>query len=102
MNECFGILLDKSGSMSVMGSEPMEAVNGFLDEQKKGRDVSTHDNVNISPKRAEGDHRIYWKNGIKRPLVIPRDKDLPAFIIRNNLRVLGTSTEELLKYLKRQ
>lgn len=53
-------------------------------------------------KREEGDHRICWKKGMKRPIVIPRDKDLPAFIIRNNLRLLGVSTEEFLKYLKRR
>jgi len=50
-------------------------------------------------KREKGDHRIYWKAGIKRPLVIPRDTSLPAFIILNNLRVLGISREEYLKIL---
>ena len=39
-------------------------------------------------KREKGDHRIYWKTGIKRPIVIPRDTALPAFIILNNLKVL--------------
>jgi predicted RNA binding protein YcfA (HicA-like mRNA interferase family) len=47
-------------------------------------------------KRQKGDHMIYWKEGIKRPIVIPRDKSLPAFIIINNLRVLGVSREEYL------
>ena len=50
-------------------------------------------------KREKGDHRIYWKEGIKRPLVIPRDTSLPAFIILNNLRVLGISREEYLKFI---
>ena len=50
-------------------------------------------------KRAKGDHRIYWKKGIKRPIVIPRDTSLPAFIILNNLRILGISREEYLKML---
>lgn len=35
-------------------------------------------------KREKGDHRIYWKEGIKRPIVIPRDTSLPPFIILNN------------------
>ena len=48
-------------------------------------------------KREKGDHRVYWKPGIKRPVVIPRDTALPAFIILNNLRVLGISREEYLK-----
>lgn len=50
--------------------------------------------------REKGDHRIYWKVGIKRPLVIPRDKSLPAFIILNNVKVLGISREEYLKIIE--
>jgi predicted RNA binding protein YcfA (HicA-like mRNA interferase family) len=48
-------------------------------------------------KREKGDHRIYWKEGVKRPIVIPRDTSLPAFIILNNLKVLEISREEYLK-----
>ena len=48
-------------------------------------------------KREKGDHRIYWKSGMKRPIVIPRDKSLPAFIILNNLKLLGISREDYLK-----
>ena len=51
-------------------------------------------------KREKGDHRIYWKSGIKRPIVIPRDTALPAFIILNNLKVLGISREEYLKEIE--
>jgi predicted RNA binding protein YcfA (HicA-like mRNA interferase family) len=51
--------------------------------------------------REKGDHRIYWREDLKRPIVIPRDKELPVFIIRNNLRVLGISTEEYLEILER-
>lgn len=47
-------------------------------------------------KREKGDHRVYWKAGIKRPLVIPRDPSLPPFIVLNNLRVLGISREYYL------
>ena len=50
-------------------------------------------------KREKGDHRIYWKKGISRPIVIPRDSSLPSFIILNNLRVLGISKDEFLKIL---
>jgi predicted RNA binding protein YcfA (HicA-like mRNA interferase family) len=49
--------------------------------------------------REKGDHRVYWKEGLKRPIVIPRDTSLPAFIILNNLRVLGISREEYLKII---
>jgi len=51
--------------------------------------------------REKGDHRIYWKNGIHRPIVIPRDKNLPPFVIMNNLRILGISKEKLLDFLSK-
>ena len=51
--------------------------------------------------REKGDHRIYWREGLKRPVVIPRDEELPVFIIRNNLRILGIDPEEYLEILKR-
>jgi predicted RNA binding protein YcfA (HicA-like mRNA interferase family) len=51
--------------------------------------------------RERGDHRIYWKIGLKRPVVIPKDSALPVFIIRNNLRILGISPEEYLKILRK-
>ena len=50
--------------------------------------------------RTEGDHLIYVKPGLKRPLVIPRYNPLPEFIVENNLRVLGISKKELREYLK--
>jgi predicted RNA binding protein YcfA (HicA-like mRNA interferase family) len=49
--------------------------------------------------RQKGDHRIYRRADLKRPVVIPTEKDIPIFIIRNNLRVLGISVEEYLKML---
>ena len=52
-------------------------------------------------KREKGDHRVYWKVGIKRPIVIPRDTSLPAFIILNNLKVLDISREEYLKIINK-
>ena len=48
-------------------------------------------------KREKGDHRVYWKKGIKRPVIIPRDSQLPTFIILNNLKVLGISREQYIK-----
>jgi len=50
--------------------------------------------------REKGDHRIYWRNGLKRPVVIPRYRNLPVFIIRNNLRILNIEPEEYLEILK--
>jgi predicted RNA binding protein YcfA (HicA-like mRNA interferase family) len=51
--------------------------------------------------RQKGDHRIYRRKDLARPLVIPAEKDLPIFIIRNNLRILGIAPAEYLKILKK-
>lgn len=51
--------------------------------------------------REKGDHRIYSRSDLKRPVVIPRDSALPVFIIRNNLRILGISAEEYLTIMEK-
>lgn len=51
--------------------------------------------------RQESSHRIYWREGIARPVIVPCDAQLPVFIIRNNLRVLGISPREYLNILQR-
>ena len=50
--------------------------------------------------RTEGDHLIYEKEGILRPIVIPRYKEIPEFIILRNLKTAGISRDEYLKLLK--
>ena len=50
--------------------------------------------------REKGDHRIYGRSGLKRPVVIPKITQIPIFVIRNNLRVLGISVAEYLEVLK--
>lgn len=57
--------------------------------------------VGCKLKREKGDHCVYWKKGLSRPVVIPRDTSLPAFIILNNLRVLGISREQYLEIINR-
>lgn len=49
--------------------------------------------------REKGDHRVYTRSGLLRPIVVPRDTQLPVFIVRNNLRVLGVSVDEYLKIM---
>jgi predicted RNA binding protein YcfA (HicA-like mRNA interferase family) len=51
--------------------------------------------------RQKGDHRIYWRSGLKRPVVFPADKEVPVFIIRNNLRTLGISVREYLEIIEK-
>ncbi len=50
--------------------------------------------------RQRGDHLIYTKPGVKRPLVIPMYKELPVFIIKNLLRTAGISREQYFDLLK--
>jgi len=52
-------------------------------------------------KHQKGSHRVYTRSGLKRPLVVPAYDEIPMFVIRNNLRILGMTTEEYLEILKR-
>lgn len=57
--------------------------------------------IGCNLKRQKGDHLIYTRKGLTRPVVITADSDVPVFIIRNNLRVLKISHEEYLEILTR-
>lgn len=57
--------------------------------------------IGCTYKRTRGDHLIYERSGLKRPVVFPKDTERPVFVIRNNLRVLGISVEEYAEILKR-
>ena len=50
--------------------------------------------------RQAGDHRIYTKAGIKRPLVIPEYRAVPVFIIKNLLRTAGMDRERYFGLLE--
>lgn len=49
--------------------------------------------------REEGDHLVLTKQGVIRPLVIPRYRAVPVFIIRNNMRSAGMSRERFFTLL---
>lgn len=49
--------------------------------------------------REEGDHMIFTKSGVIRPVVIPKYASVPVFIIRNNLRTARMSRERYLHLL---
>jgi predicted RNA binding protein YcfA (HicA-like mRNA interferase family) len=51
--------------------------------------------------REKGDHRVYQKQGLPRPIILPRRKQLELFIIHNNIRLLGISAKEYDLVLKR-
>jgi predicted RNA binding protein YcfA (HicA-like mRNA interferase family) len=50
--------------------------------------------------RQEGDHRIYVKAGMKRPLVIPTYHAVPVFIIKHLLRNSGMSRGRYFELLQ--
>jgi len=50
--------------------------------------------------REKGDHRVWARTGLRRPVVIPKSSTIPVFVIRNNLRVLGISVAEYLDIIR--
>lgn len=50
--------------------------------------------------RQRGDHLVYTKVGIKRPLVIPMYDAVPVFIVKNLLRTANMSREQFLEILR--
>ena len=51
--------------------------------------------------RTKGDHLIYHYPGAIRPVVIPKYREIPTFVIKNNMRVIGMSTVEYRQFLER-
>jgi len=49
--------------------------------------------------RERGDHMVFSKPGIERPVVVPRYDPLPVFIIKNVLRTARISRERYLELL---
>ena len=49
--------------------------------------------------RQRGDHLIYSKPEVKRPLVIPMYSAVPVFIIKNLLRTAGMARERYFSLL---
>ncbi len=50
--------------------------------------------------RERGDHLVFTKPGILRPVVVPRYDPLPVFIIKNALRTARISRERYFKLLE--
>jgi predicted RNA binding protein YcfA (HicA-like mRNA interferase family) len=49
--------------------------------------------------RERGDHMVFTKPGVIRPVIIPRYDPVPVFIIKNNLRSAGMSRERYFELL---
>lgn len=56
--------------------------------------------IGCTLKRTRGDHLVYSRPGLKRPIIITTDSEVLVFIIRNNLRTLGMSVEEYLSLIE--
>lgn len=49
--------------------------------------------------RQEGSHIALTKPGVPRPVIIQQGKEIPVFIIQNNLRTAGVSRERYFELL---
>lgn len=49
--------------------------------------------------RTEGDHMVFTKPGVIRPVVIPKYGSVPVFIIKNNLKTAGISRDRYFELL---
>jgi len=50
--------------------------------------------------RQKGDHLVYVRSDLNRPVVFPKDNSIPVFVVRNNLRILNISHNEYLSILE--
>ena len=50
--------------------------------------------------RTKGDHLVYNYPGAVRPVIIPKYKEVPVFVIKNNMRIVGMTRDEYLELLK--
>lgn len=64
------------------------------------RRVKVFEQEGFTFNRQSGDHLIYVKPGIKRPVVIPMCDAVPVFIIKNLLRTAGMSRERYFELLE--
>jgi len=47
-----------------------------------------------------GDHLVYHYPGAIRPVVIPKYKEVPVFIIKNNMKVIGLTRAKYFRLLE--
>lgn len=49
--------------------------------------------------RVSGDHVVLTRAGMARPVIVPLHRELPEFVIANNLRSAGISRKQYLLLL---
>jgi predicted RNA binding protein YcfA (HicA-like mRNA interferase family) len=50
--------------------------------------------------RTQGDHLVYHYPGALRPVIIPKYREVPVFIIRNNMKTIGLSVDRYFALLE--
>jgi predicted RNA binding protein YcfA (HicA-like mRNA interferase family) len=51
--------------------------------------------------RTSGGHEVWSRNNLTRPVIIQTHKDpIPIFIIKNNLRTMGLTIDDMRDYLE--
>ena len=50
--------------------------------------------------RTKGNHLVYHYPGAIRPVIIPKYKKVPVFIIKNNMKVIGLSREMYMELMQ--
>ena len=55
--------------------------------------------VGCTFKRQKGSHKVYWRDDLLRPIIIPNYDAVPVFIVKNILRQLKIPTEEYQRIL---
>jgi len=49
--------------------------------------------------RTGGDHIAYWREGLVRPVIVPKYDSLPPFIVSNIIRTSGISRKDYARKL---
>ena len=50
--------------------------------------------------RTAGDHEVWARADLLRPVIFQDKIEVPEFIIKNNLRTIGVTRQEFIKYLE--
>ena len=56
--------------------------------------------LGFAQERCHGDHLVFWREGLNRPVVLPQYDSLPPFIISNIIRVGKIDRDEYIAALK--
>ena len=51
--------------------------------------------------RTKGDHVIYHYPGAIKPVIIPKYKEVPTFVIKSNMRIIEMSREKYFELLQK-